>query len=165
MKVTVAIPFYNNEDTLEFAIKSVINQTYTDWLLLLINDGSTDSSMEIAKKYLSEKVKLIDDGLNKGLIYRLNQAIDMTETPYFARMDSDDIMLPERLEKQVNYLENHQDIDLVGSSAFIIDECNNIVSVRRTSNKKRYNISDLIKHGLFIHPTVVGKTEWFLKNK
>ena len=55
MKVTVAIPFYNNEDTLEFAIKSVINQTYTDWLLLLINDGSTDSSMEIAKNIYLKK--------------------------------------------------------------------------------------------------------------
>lgn len=164
MKATIVIPFYNNDSTLENTIKSVLNQTYQDWILILINDGSTDASVSIAKKYLSDKVSLIDDGLNKGLIYRLNQAIDMTKTPYFVRMDSDDIMMPDRLQKQISYLESHTDVDLVGSSAYIIDETNRILSLRKASNN-RASIVEIIKGGLFIHPTVTGRTEWFKNNK
>lgn len=165
MKATIAIPFYNNEQTLEDSIKSVINQTFTSWKLLLINDGSTDQSLEIANKFLQdERIRLIDDGLNKGLIFRLNQAIDLTETPYFVRMDSDDIMMTKRLEKQIEMLEEDASLDLVGSSAYIIDESNKINSFRKSSNSKS-TVKDVVNGGLFIHPTVTGRTEWFKNNK
>lgn len=164
-KATIAIPFYNSEFTLEDTIKSVLNQTYIDWILLLINDGSTDKSLEIAKKFLlDERIRLIDDGLNKGLIFRLNQAIDLTETPYFIRMDSDDIMMTNRLEKQIAILEEDVSLDLVGSSAYIINESNKIISFRKFSNSKS-TAKDVINGGLFIHPTVTGRTEWFKSNK
>lgn len=165
MKATIAIPFYNNEQTLEESIRSVINQTFTSWKLLLINDGSNDNSLEIAKKFLrDERIQLIDDGLNKGLIFRLNQAINLTETPYFVRMDSDDLMIVNRLEKQIEMLEEDGSLDLVGSSAFIIDESNKIISFRNSSNSKS-TAKDVINGGLFIHPTVTGRTEWFKNNK
>src|SRR5699024_7790602 len=90
-KVTVGIPFYNNESTIEYAIRSVLNQTFEDWQLVLVNDGSTDNSLNIVKKFESDKVIILNDGENKGLISRLNQLIDFCETKYFARMDSDDI--------------------------------------------------------------------------
>lgn len=164
-KVTIGIPFFNNETTLKFAIHSVINQTFQDWQLILINDGSTDQSLEIAKQYESEKIVVINDGENKGLIYRLNQLIDMCGTKYFVRMDSDDIMTPARIEKQVSFLELQTDIDVVGAGAYIIDEKNKITG-NRIPPFKSYNIDDILrKKDLFIHPTVMGRTEWFRKYK
>lgn len=162
-QATIVIPFYNSEKTLAATIQSVLNQNYTEWKLILINDGSTDKSLEIAEKYISDKVVLVDDSQNKGLISRLNQGINMTETPFFVRMDSDDIMTPNRLEKQIEYLKSNPETDLVGSSAYIIDENNEIISIRMSSNRQK-TVEDVLKEGLFIHPTVIGRTEWFKKN-
>lgn len=75
--ITIAIPIYNAEQYLAFAIQSVINQTYKDWELLLMCDGSTDNSTAIANEFAGkdERIKVVDDGMNRGLIYRLNQSI------------------------------------------------------------------------------------------
>ena len=162
--VTIGIPFYNNETTLRNAIQSVINQTFQDWLLILMNDGSTDQSLEIAKQFESKKVIVFDDGENRGLISRLNQLIDMCESPFFVRMDSDDIMVPERLEKQISLLVRDTEVDLTGSSAYIIDEKNRITGIRMTSFKS-VSLDNILKKGLFIHPTVTGRTKWFKKYK
>ena len=79
LKVTIAIPIYNAESYLSFAIQSVVNQTYKNWELLLMEDGSTDSSVEIARLYAEkdERIRVIEDGVNRGLIYRLNESIKM----------------------------------------------------------------------------------------
>lgn len=155
--VTIAIPFYNSELFLADAIQSVVNQTHKNWELLLINDGCTDSSPEIAQQYskTDERIKYISDGKNRGLVYRLNESVQVAKGFYYARMDADDIMAIDRIETQVMYLEQHPDVDIVGSSAMIIDDKNNII---RSSD-----MSD-ISTG-FIHPTVCGRTDWFRKNK
>ena len=104
--VYVGIPFYNAEKYLDYAIRSVLNQTYTNWKMTLIDDGSTDSSLALARKYTSDtRVKVISDGRNKGLVYRLNELVKLSDCKYFVRMDADDIMHPQRLEKQLRYLE------------------------------------------------------------
>jgi glycosyltransferase involved in cell wall biosynthesis len=162
-KVTIGIPFYNNESVLQYAINSVLNQTYKDWKLILIDDGSTDRSLQIAKQFESEKVKVISDSVNKGLIARLNQLIDLTDTEYFVRMDSDDIMTPDRLEKQVHLLSSNPSLELVGSFVYTIDE-NNSITGKRGVNLNVNRVEDILKNGLFIHPTVTGKTSWFKKN-
>lgn len=161
--VTIGIPFYNNEATLKYAIQSVINQTYKDWRLYLINDGSTDRSLEIARQFVSPKIILINDGENKGLINRLNQLIDLSDSEYFVRMDADDIMVPERVERQISLLKRRSEIDLVGSSAYIINDNNQVTGIRMASIRKE--VDDVLKNGLFIHPTVTGRTRWFKKNK
>src|SRR5690625_3510840 len=160
--ITIAIPFYNDEKYLEYAIKSVINQTYTDWSLLLIDDGSVDSSLEIARIYAEKdpRINVVSDGDNKGLPYRLNQIAGLTTTKYLARMDSDDIMHPDRIKKQLEILENNPKIDLLGSNAYSIDQFNNIRGVRKKITSK----DSLYKTTSFIHPTITGKTKWFKKN-
>ena len=76
--VYVGIPFYNAEKYLDYAIRSVLNQTYTNWKMTLIDDGSTDSSLALARKYTSDtRVKVISDGRNKGLVYRLNELVKL----------------------------------------------------------------------------------------
>lgn len=158
--ITIGIPFYNDAQYLDLAIRSVFNQTYTDWELILADDGGADGSLAIAKKYAADpRITIVSDGLNKKLPARLNQLIDMTETKYFARMDADDIMHPERLAVQLDILEKNPDIDVLGTNAYIIDEDNRIVGVRQVVS------DELVSVASFIHPSVMAKTSWYKKNK
>lgn len=154
--VTIAIPIFNADRFLEFAIQSVVNQTYSNWELLLMEDGSTDNSSIIAQRFLKidERIKFISDGSNKGLVYRLNQSIQLAKGHYYARMDADDVMMFSRIEKQVKIMMSDETIDVLGSSTMFIDNENNISGSRNMSGN---TIS-------FIHPSVLGKTEWFRNN-
>lgn len=151
--VSVAIPFYNSEEYLLFSIQSVLNQSYACWELLLIDDGSSDNSLSIAQSYAAKdsRITVYSDGNNLGLAKRLNQSILLAKGKYYARMDADDIMLYSRLNKQVDLLESHPEIDVIGSSAMIIDNKNSIIKSSNMGN----NTSD------FIHPSIMGKLEWF----
>lgn len=154
--VTIAIPIYNAEEYLKFAIQSVINQTFKNWELLLMEDGSTDSSPVIAEEFAKKdaRIRVIKDGRNKGLIYRLNQSIAMAKGEFYARMDADDIMYLTRIEEEFNYFKNNPETDVVGASIMTIDNRNNIIG-------SGYNQGQV--NG-FIHPTVMGRTEWFRAN-
>jgi len=163
--VTIGIPIYNAEPFLKYAIESVLNQSYQNWELILINDGSTDNSLNIIQKYKSDnRVHIINDGENKGLIYRLNQSIKLAKGEYYARMDADDIMHLSRIALQVSYLNNHREVDVVGSSYFSIDS-NNCIVGKVTANPLPTNLNSVLKRGCFAHPSVMGRTEWFRKNQ
>lgn len=154
--VTIAIPVYNGMPYLRDTIQSVVNQTYSDWELYLINDGSTDDSLTIMQSFAmcDSRIHIISDGENHGLILRLNQSVSMCDTKYYARMDADDIMYITRIEEQVKFLESHPEVDVCGSSIMTIDNHNNIIGSGYSSGK----VSG------FFHPTVMGKTEWFKSN-
>ncbi len=161
--VSIAVPFYNSEKYLAMAIHSVINQSYKKWELILIDDGSTDKSKNIAEDFAKndERIRLISDGLNKGLAVRLNESINLSNGLYYLRMDADDIMFPDRVQKQIAFLEEHPEIDVVGTSAVIIGENNEILFGMKgpmTAPEKR---SDVINGNIFIHPSVAGRTAWF----
>jgi len=163
--VSIGIPFYNSEAYLDFAIRSVLNQTYTHWQLFLLDDGSHDSSLSIAKKYQSDpRVTVVSDGLNKGLPARLNELSLLAEGKYYARMDADDIMFPNRIETQVKFLEENPNLDVLGCCAISIDTQNNIVGKRNCQKKNGFSKYEIIQNGCFIHPSVMGKRSWFVKN-
>ena len=142
---------------MEYAILSVLNQTYQDWELLLINDGSTDKSLEICRRYESKdkRIRVLTDGVNKGLVARLNESVEASKGSYYARMDADDIMAVDRIEKQVKYLSTHPEVDVIGSSAILIDSKNIIRGSQNMSSIRDW----------FIHPSVMGKKEWFEVNR
>ena len=154
--VTIAIPIYNAEKYLRDAIQSCINQTYQNWKLLLMCDGCTDNSTAIAVKMASKdsRIQVIDDNTNKGMVYRMNQSIQLANGKYYARMDADDIMVINRIEMEVDYLESHPDVDIVGGSMMVIDGENQIVDncLKRDGD-------------LFVHPSVMGKLDWFKQNQ
>lgn len=156
VKVTISIPVYNAELYLRDSIQSVINQTYKDWTLYLINDGSTDKSLSIMQELavVDKRIIIIDDGYNRGLVARLNQSISLADSEYYARMDADDIMSLDRIEEQVRFLDNHPEVDVLGSSIMIIDNDNKIVGSGRESGQVKG----------FVHPTVMGRTQWFKNN-
>lgn len=158
-KVTIAIPFYNSERFLEAAIVSVIDQTHKDWKLLLVDDGSTDTSVEIAKKYvrLDKRISLVADGKNRNLAYRLNQITSLTDTEYLARMDADDVMHPRRIAEQLQVLNVDSTIDVLGTNAFSINEYDEVVGIRL----KFEDETRLISVSQFIHPTIIARRSWF----
>ena len=154
--VTIAIPVYNGMPFLKDTIQSVINQTYRNWILYLINDGSSDDSLTLMQEFVDKdtRIKIINDGENKGLISRLNQSISMCDTKYYARMDADDIMYVTRIEEQVKFLESQPDVDVCGTSIMTIDNNNKIIGSGYYDGPVKG----------FVHPTVMGKTEWFKAN-
>ena len=116
MRVTIGIPFYNAKHTLADAIRSVFAQTFQDWELILADDGSTDGSAEIARMVDDPRVTVISDGMNRGLPYRLNKITELARADYIARMDADDLMHPERLTLQVQYLDANPAVDVVSTA-------------------------------------------------
>lgn len=164
--ITIGLPFYNNENTLEKAIHSILMQTYSNWELILIDDGSIDTSKSIAIKAakLEKRIRYISDGVNRGLVYRLNQITNMANGQYIARMDADDMMLPEKLVKQLLVFQQHSTIDIVATAAYTIDENDTPIGIRGTKNVEPIQKKDVLKNCLLIHPTILVKTEWYKSN-
>lgn len=160
--VTVGIPFYNDSRFLPYAIQSVMNQTYQNWELILIDDGSKDNSLEVARGYENDKVRVYSDGTNKGLAARLNELSQLARGEFYARMDADDIMHPERLDFQVGYLMQHPETSLLGTSAYVIDASNIIIGgFHATEVRKPSTVDEILRDGGFIHPSIMGRTSWF----
>ena len=165
MRLCIGISFYNAGEFLDYAICSGLNQTYKNWKLLLLNDGSTDNSLDIAMKYQGDpRIEVLSDGENRGLIYRLNQLISLCESKYFVRMDADDIMHPLRLERQVSFMENNAHIDVLGSWAYSIDVTNKVCGILKV-NSNPDSLMDVFSHSCFIHPSIMGKTSWFQEHQ
>lgn len=116
-KVSIIMGIFNCSDTLADSIESIIGQKYGNWELIMCDDASTDSTTSIAKEYARryrEKIILIHNEENMGLSYSLNHCLKFASGMFIARMDGDDLSLPDRLEKQISYLKTNQDIQLVG---------------------------------------------------
>ena len=109
---------HNAALTLDAALRSILWQTFSDWELILVDDGSTDQTDRLLSQFGDARIHVVrgKDG-QKGLVTRLNECIDLARGKYVARMDADDIAYPERFERQVQYLETHPEVDLLGHGA------------------------------------------------
>lgn len=153
--VTVLIPVYNGAKYLREAIESILNQTYSNFELLIINDGSTDHSEEIILSYSDPRIRYLSNSINQGLINTLNLGLRSAKGKYIARMDQDDISLPNRIEKQVDFLENNSEIGLVGTAFQIIgDEKYHAYYSDHDHIKLAFNFYNAIAH-----PTVMFRSE------
>lgn len=162
--VTIGIPCYNVGRFIALSIRSVLMQTYTNFELIITDDGSTDNTVDEIRKFNDSRIKLSVDGENCGISYRLNQQIDMAKGNIFIRMDGDDIMFPNRVEEQVKYLQEHPNVDVIGAGAVIIDDDNTIIGLRQGGISVK-NPEDAINNSVFIHPTVAGRLSFFKKYK
>lgn len=109
------MPVFNGGAYLRPAILSILNQDFEDFELLIIDDGSTDASLEVAKSFDDPRIRIEANGKNLGLITSLNRGLDLARSEYVARMDADDIAFPKRLSTQVAFMESHPDIGLCGT--------------------------------------------------
>ena len=142
---------YNCAETLEIAIESLLNQTYKDWELILCDDGSTDCTYAIASRFKEkyDNIFLIKNDYNKGLAYSLNKCLEMAEGKYIARMDGDDISFPERIEKEVEFLEKKQEYALVSTNIIYFDEDGDWALGKVNKNPSK---EDFVKASPFCHP-------------
>ena len=160
MKATIGLPFYNNEKTLADAIRSVFAQSFQDWQLILVDDGSQDRSLEIAMSIDDPRVCVVSDSMNMGLPTRLNQIAELALGDYIVRMDADDMMHPSRLEEQLSILDQRPDVDVVGSAMYSVDESYAIQGIRGhrpLQTAPRFALA----HGILVHVTVVARRRWF----
>lgn len=158
--ISVILPIYNCELYIKEAVDSVLNQTFTDFELIIIDDCSTDSTLKIIKSYQDSRIKLIEKEKNSGYTDSLNMAIKLAKGEYIARMDGDDICFPNRFESQIEFLQKNKDCALCGTGIKFIG-----------SDKTQFHPSnhDEIKVKLcfsnsFFHPTIMAKKEILLDN-
>lgn len=159
--VSIVMPVMNAARTLPAALRSILVQTYTEWQLILIDDGSSDNTLALARSCADARIRVIDGGANAGLAMRLNQAIALARGDYIARMDADDIAYPERLAAQVKFMLDHPECDLVGCAALIFDDTGAI--------KGRFALCETHEQicarpwtGFPLpHPTWLGRRLWF----
>ncbi|MVO98684.1 glycosyltransferase family 2 protein [Paenibacillus lutrae] len=159
--ISIIMSVYNDENYLEESINSILNQTFTNWECIIINDASKDRSSEIIEHYsaIEPRIKVINLPVNQGLANALNMGIKNANGTYIARHDSDDIMLPDRLSKQFDFMETHKEIGVLGSFAKIIDEDG--VLKGSIITPRIPNSNNICKGNPVIHPSVFIRKELF----
>lgn len=156
--VTIAVPAYNSGKTVGRMIDSVLAQGYTNWELLIADDGSQDNTADVVRSYRDPRIRLISDRANRKIAFRLNQLIDEARGEIFLRMDADDKMFPNRIERQVRFLLENPDVDIVGGGAIVTDDDGTILGGRSL-------VAVPVEVSWLMHPTVAGRTAWFRKNR
>lgn len=153
--VSVVMPVYNAGDFLVEAIESILKQSFRNFEFIIVDDGSTDSSWQIIKKYFKKdlRIKPFKNKENSGIAKTINRAISKTKGQFIARMDADDIAIPHRLEKQIEFLLENKDIGILGSQMFEINDKNIITNVRKVPLTNAN-----IKKNLFITQTIQNPT-------
>ena len=164
MRITVGLPFFNNRNTLSAAIRSVYAQTLTDWELICIDDGSTDGSIALLEEISDPRVRVFRDGLRCGLAARLNQVADVARGAFVARMDADDLMHPQRLERQLAHFLKFPEIDVLGTRVYSIDPKTEVRGIRG-SLPQTLTAEHVLRNGTLLHPTVLARRQWFLQNR
>jgi glycosyltransferase involved in cell wall biosynthesis len=159
--VTVGISFKNPGPYFQLALQSIFAQSFANWELLLMDDGSTDGSVEFARSLRDPRVRVCRDGYCKNLNVRLNELVSLAGGRYFVRMDADDAMHPDRLKRQVEALEKHGRSTVVGSAAYSMDRESNIIGLRPAASRQKLGFS--ARHS-FHHPTVAAPISWFRQN-
>lgn len=164
--ISVIVPVFNASRYLQAALESILNQTYKNFELIVIDDGSTDNSYQIAKSLArtDSRLHVFKNKKNLNIIATLNRGVKLTRGQYIARMDADDIALPERLKIQLRYLRTHPETIVVGSNCYTIDQENNFIGFKRfpLSNKAIKSMIFLINP--MQHPTMLINTSLLPKN-
>jgi hypothetical protein len=163
--ISIGMPVYNCAGTVAHTISSILNQTFTDWELLIIDDGSTDASWQIAASFNDPRIVVKRGTENKGLPARLNECVSMAKAKFFARMDGDDIAYPRRLQCQLDYLQSHAEVDLAGGWVVVFRRDGTAFGTRRDPLSHEQICAHPWSGFPMPHPTWMGKTEWFLRNR
>jgi glycosyltransferase involved in cell wall biosynthesis len=158
-KVTVLMPVFNGERYLAQAIESILAQTFTDFEFLIINDGSTDRTVEILHSYRDPRIRLLHNERNLGLIETLNEGLAASQGELIARMDCDDISMPRRLEHQVAFLESRQGVGVCGAWVEVFQEGSRSVVMKYPLDHDSIKINLFLYEPWMAHPvTMIRKS-------
>ncbi len=158
-KVTVLMSVYNGEEFLTGAVDSILGQTFQDFEFLILNNSSTDKTGEIVESYTDPRIRLVHNEKNLGMAGSLNRGLDLAEGEYIVRMDCDDISLPQRLAKQVGFMDSNPQVGVCGTWVETIGETAGEI-------KRFQQDPDLIKAGLLFgnfyitHPSVIMRSSF-----
>lgn len=163
--VSVVMPIYNAQRYLTQAIDSILSQTLENFELILINDASIDKTLQIINKFKKrdKRIRIINNKKNLQMAASLNLAIDLAKSDLIARMDQDDISLPNRLEVQYAFMQSHSNVAIVGNNIIIIDEEGKVTGKRTYPTTSAGLKRILFRYSAFAHPTVMFRRYPFLK--
>lgn len=149
-KISVVMPAYNSEQYIAEAIESILNQTFSDFEFIIINDGSTDGTADIVKSYNDKRIKFVDNSENRGIVAVLNQGLSMARGEYIARMDSDDISHKNRFEKQIAYMDSHMECGVLSTAYHMFGTKERVVV-----HPKYVGLLNLLEGCYVAHPAVM----------
>jgi glycosyltransferase involved in cell wall biosynthesis len=161
-EISIILPAYNAEKYIAETISSLLSQTFENFELLILDDGSTDNTIAVIKNFNDSRIQLIENAQNLGLIRTLNKAAALCKGRYTARMDADDIALPNRLQLQKNYLDKNEKTAAIAGWIIFIDEAGTqtgIWELDRKTNTAPAIKKALLKENCVAHPTVMIRTE------
>ena len=162
VKVTVLMAVYNGEEFIAETIESILNQTFTEFEFLIINDGSTDQTEDIILSYKDSRIKYVKNNENLRLIKSLNKGLDLSSGDFIARIDTDDIAEPDRLEIQYNFMINNPSIGLCGSFLKTFGTNNQNIGFNTSDEYIRFR---LLFSTYIRHPSAMIRRETLVKNK
>lgn len=159
------MPVFNAGRYLRLAVSSIVSQSFADWELLIIDDGSTDDAIAGITDIADPRIRVIRNPRNLGLAATLNVGIDLARGEYFARMDQDDVSYPQRLARQVEILESDRDLDLVGVRCLAIDADNRVVGALPFVITHEALCASPWRGFYLPHPTWMGRIGWFRRHR
>lgn len=157
-EISVIMPVYNTkEEFLRAAIESILVQTFENFELIIIDDGSTEETKKIEKEYEDKRIVIIENATNLGLARTLNIGLKSARGKYIARMDSDDISTVDRLEIQYRYMERHEDVIIAGGAAKTLGD-REIIGVFSRRSQEQIKVELLFNNIRLVHPTVMFRS-------
>lgn len=161
--VSVIMPVFNGGSTLQLAVQSVLLQEFSDFELLVIDDGSSDGCIEMLSSLRDARLKIVRQK-HGGLVAALNNGVRQSRGRYIARHDQDDVSFPQRFTKQVAFLEDNPKVDLLGTRAIVFVDSGEVVGLLPFKATHKALTSSLWFGIPLPHPTWMGRREWFLRN-
>lgn len=161
--ITVGLPFFDEARHLGSAIRAVLAQSFRDFELLLVDDGSRDESLAIARSFQDPRITVLSDGERRHLPARLNEIVRRARAPFVARMDADDVMHPRRLARQLDAFALDPSCDAVGTWAVLVERADQPFAVVEAGPIPPTARSALVR-GIVPHASVLGRRAWFLAN-
>lgn len=159
--ISVILPVYNTEKYIAEAVHSILDQTLTDFELLVINDASTDKTLEILEGFTDPRLKIINNPTNSKVVRSLNKGLDLVQGEFIARMDADDICYPDRFEKQVAYLKANPTIDICGSWVKMFGKDNYILTFPENHDDIK---AEMLFKNIIVHPSIMFRAESLKRN-
>ena len=161
-RISIVLPVYNGAKYLKDSIESILHQSFNDFELIVIDDGSLDKTFEIIHRYNDNRINIIHHSINKGLVYSLNEGVKVSRAEYIARMDADDIALPDRLEKQLEAFEANKNLGVLGTQIALMDEtCSFEVDQHHYPQSHSEIIWRMLFENTFAHPTIMVRKKVF----
>lgn len=164
--ISVLMPVFNCAGTLEVAVRSILAQTFRNWEMLILDDGSSDNTVAVARRIHDVRLRVITDTRgNLGLGTRLNQGVQFVRGDFIARMDGDDISFPQRLERQLGFLEKNPEVDLVGCSMVIFRSSGEVTGLQHARRTHEDIVGSAFRSCLLPHATWMGRKDWFRRHR